>query len=360
VTTQPDATPKPRPRTRTRDRAPVGVIPDASYPSLVIRGGVGGALMGLANIVPGVSGGTMLLAAGVYPRFVNAVAELTTLRFRPRSIVALATIALAAMLAIVLLAGPMRDLVVDHRWVMYSVFIGLTLGGAPLVWKLAQPVKPSVYIGAVCGFAIMLAMALIGPPDAGDPASRNYAMLVLAGLAGASAMILPGVSGAYLLLLLGQYVPILSAVDQMKTGLLGDSDAGTGRDLALVLDAMHVVIPVGVGVLVGIVGVSNLIKWLLTRYEKPTLGVLLGLLLGAVAGLWPFRAPTEPQPGDVIKGRVLTPETTAALDRADWPMQAFTPTPAQALIALACIAAGFSATLLLGRLGRDRSTEKTS
>ena len=347
------------PRPRTRDQSPVGVVPDASYPALVVRGVIGGALMGLANLVPGISGGTMLLASGVYPRFVNAIAELTTLRFRPRSIVALGAIGCAAALAIVLLAGPIRALVIDHRWVMYSIFIGLTLGGAPLVWRLARPVNASVYIAAACGFACMLAMAFIGPPDAGDPGSRNYLMLALAGLAGASAMILPGVSGAYLLLLLGQYVPILGAIDLMKTGLLGDSDAGTGRDFALVLEAMHVVVPVGVGVVIGIVGVSNLIKWLLTRFEKPTLGALLGLLLGAVAGLWPFRAGVEPQPGDVVKGRVLTPETIAALDRADWPLQTFTPTPTQALIALALIATGFGATLLLGRLTREGTKAPT-
>ena len=89
--------------------------------------------MGLANLVPGISGGTMLLAAGVYPGFISAIAEVTTFRFRFRSLILLASVVGSAALAILLLAGSVKDLVVDHRWIMYSLFIGLTLGGVPLV-----------------------------------------------------------------------------------------------------------------------------------------------------------------------------------------------------------------------------------
>ncbi|MCP4038114.1 MAG: DUF368 domain-containing protein, partial [bacterium] len=113
--------------------------------SLVVRSAVGGVLMGLANLVPGISGGTMLLAAGVYPNFISAIAELTTLKFNKRSIILLGTIALAAALAILLLAGAMRSLVIEQRWIMYSIFIGLTLGGLPLVWRLAAPATPAVF-----------------------------------------------------------------------------------------------------------------------------------------------------------------------------------------------------------------------
>ena len=100
---------------------------------LAVRGAVGGTLMGLANLVPGISGGTMLLAAGVYPGFISGIAEVTTLRFRPRSLILLASIVGCAALGILLLAGSVKGLVQEHRWVMYSLFIGLTLGGVPLV-----------------------------------------------------------------------------------------------------------------------------------------------------------------------------------------------------------------------------------
>ena len=165
-------------------------------------------------------------------------------------------------------------------------------------------------------------------------------------------MILPGVSGGYLLLLLGQYESILGTVDQLKSGLLGNG-SGAGPDLALVLDAMHVVIPLGIGIVVGVVGVSNLLQWLLQRYEKATLGALLGLLFGAVVGLWPYQQAHPPQTGDVIKGRVVTLENAESFDADDWPVRFFEPSAGQAASSLALVGLGLAGTLLIGRLGNS-------
>jgi putative membrane protein len=318
------------------DQATLGV--------LGLRGAIGGVLMGLANLVPGISGGTMLLAAGVYPAFIRSIAELTTFRYRLRSLVLLAAVAGSAAVAILLLAGSMRSLVIEQRWLMYSIFIGLTLGGVPLVWRLARPATPGVFAGAAGAFALMGLMQLgsLGGNGAGE-ASTPF--LFLSGLAGASAMILPGVSGGYLLLLLGQYEVILAAIDTLKQGLLG------GPDLALVLQSMDVVIPVGLGVVAGVVGVSNLLRWLLSRFEKPTLGALLGLLLGAVVGLWPFQAPVAPQVGDLVRGVTVSIETLAGIDAKDWPLAHFQPTAAQAAAALALIGLGIATTALIARIG---------
>ena len=102
----------------------------------------------------------MLLAAGVYPAFISAIAELSTLRFRPRSILVLGTVTATAALAILLLAGFMRSLVIEQRWVMYSLFIGLTLGGVPLVWRLARPATAGVFVAAAVSLALMALMWL--------------------------------------------------------------------------------------------------------------------------------------------------------------------------------------------------------
>ncbi|MDJ0766967.1 MAG: DUF368 domain-containing protein, partial [Myxococcota bacterium] len=93
-------------------------------PLLTIRSTIGGVLMGLANLVPGISGGTMLLAAGIYPNFIESIAQVTTFKFRMRSLVTLGCVVVSAAVAIVLLAGTIKELVVDQRWIMYSVFIG--------------------------------------------------------------------------------------------------------------------------------------------------------------------------------------------------------------------------------------------
>lgn len=349
---------------------PTDQTPAISIPLLATRGGVGGVLMGLANLVPGISGGTMLLAAGVYPRFIAAIGELTTLRFRRESLIVLGSVVVAALAAIVLLAGPVKELVVHHRWVMYSLFIGLTLGGLPVVWRLvtAEGRRPdvSLWAGAVAGFLGMAALAVFQSAGGASDVHRDgFMFLLIAGIAGASAMILPGVSGGYLLLVLGVYVPILAGVDAFKDGL-------KGMDIPVVIDVgLKVVLPVGLGVVVGIVGVSNLLRWLLARFELATLGVLLGLLLGAVVGLWPFQQSVAPEEGATVKGREVTaataddgPEaaeagyvfvdTREAVEAEDWPTSYFTPSGGHLGGAAGLIVAGVLATLAVDRLGREK------
>lgn len=324
--------------------------PSVPMPILAARGVVGGILMGLANLVPGISGGTMLLAAGIYPRFIQAIADLSTFRFRLPSLVVLGSVVIAAAAGILLLAGGIKDLVVHQRWIMYSLFIGLTLGGLPVVWRMARPATPALWWGAVAGFVAMAALALAQQAGAGAAGGggSSFAMMFLAGLAGASAMILPGVSGGYLLLVLGTYVPILSGIDLFKEAL-------KARDVAAAMDpAMSVMLPVGLGVVAGVVGVSNLLKWLLANHEKATLGVLLGLLLGAVVGLWPFQAGVEPTLGEtIIKGQVVTAENLAEFDLEDYPVAYFSPNGGQVAGALGLILLGIGVTTLVARFGGE-------
>jgi len=323
---------------------------EAPIVSLMARGVVGGVLMGLANLVPGISGGTMLLAAGVYPAFVNAVAELATFRFRSRSIALLAAIVVAAATAVLLLAGVVKNLVVDHRWVMYSLFIGLTLGGVPVVKRLARPMTPAVYGGALVGFVAMAALALAQQSGAATTSAAQPGILMfgLAGLAGASAMILPGVSGGYLLLVLGMYVPILSGIDAFKEAL-------RARDVGAAMSpALGVVLPVGIGVVLGVVVVASALRWLLAHREKSTLGVLLGLLVGAVVGLWPFQRAVTPVIGEtIVKGQVVTAENLTTFDNEDYPTERFTPSTGQVAGAVVLVLAGAATTLLIARFGRE-------
>ena len=304
--------------------------------------------MGWANLVPGLSGGTMLLAAGVYPRFIGAIAEVTTGRFRGKTLCFLSALGGAAALAILLLAGAVKGLVIDYRWVTFSLFIGLTLGGVPVVWRLLRPATAAAAAGCAAGLLLMALTTFLqpGPAEAGV-GERAYLMLFLAGAGGASAMILPGISGGYILLVLGQYLTILGAVDRAGTALT----AATGPRWDLLAATWSVFVPVGVGMAVGIVIVSNLIKILLERYRKATLGVLMGLLLGAVLGLWPFQRGTAPQAGQVIGGVVMTPERIASLDPKDYPLARFTPTGGQWWAATGLIAGGFLLTQAVALVG---------
>lgn len=245
-------------------------------PARLIQTAIGGVLMGVANLIPGVSGGTMILAMGLYEEFIDSVADVTALRLSARRIVFLGVLGTCAAGAVVVLSSVILYLLFAYSSLMFALFIGLTLGGTPTLLKMIGRITGPVVMATVAGIAVMVLIALAGR---GAEVPRNTGMDLVSGVVGSTTMVLPGISGSYMLLVLNQYDRVIGAVDDLRQ-----------QDWA----ALWVVVPVGIGAVVGIVGLSNLLKFLLHRYEKVTLGFLLGMLLGSVLGLWPFgRPPTE-------------------------------------------------------------------
>lgn len=324
---------------------------------LLVRAAVGGVMMGLANLVPGISGGTMLVAVGIYTRFIDAISSVTRLKLTRPTILLLGTVVLFAGIAIAGCSGLIAALLETHRWAMYSLFIGLTWGGAPLIWRMIRESKANtgkvfdtpVSTGLIVGMVVMAGLAALQLRGAeGGGGSDSIVMLALGGVAGASAMILPGVSGAYLLLLLGLYDTIVNAI---KDSVSAAKDA----NLDALFDQLSIVVPVGVGVVVGIAVVANVLRFVLHRYERATLGVLLGLLIAAPAGLYPFREGIPPEVGDVIKGQTIaTAEEAAEVKPKDWPQRTFTPTGTHLGGSLGLIVVGLGVTLAIDRLGRKK------
>ncbi len=317
------------------------------------RAALGGALMGLANLVPGISGGTMLVATGVYTRFIDAISDVTRFRWTVPTLALLAIVVGSALVAIVGLSSLISAALEHYRWGMYALFIGLTLGGAPVLVRMIRPFRASAWIGVAIGALAMIGLVLLqGSSDASASAGSGWAMLLLAGAAGASAMILPGVSGAYLLLLLGQYRPIIESIRAFK-------DALTSGDTSGAIEQLGVLVPVGIGVVVGVVAVSNILRVVLHRWEKATLGVLLGLLLAAPLGLYPFKQGVQPQIGDEIRGEIVTEDTLDDIDPKDWPEQRFTPSAGQIAGSVGLVVLGFGATLGVSRLGRGKDDQSS-
>lgn len=308
--------------------------------------------MGLANLVPGISGGTMLVAAGVYRRFIEAISDLSRLRLRAAPLFTVGIVACSAGCSIALFATLVSEALLEFRWAMYALFIGLTLGGVPILWKVLRPANAAAWIGAVAGAGGMIAVTWLQSGEVAADGRSGGWMLFVGGAAGAAAMILPGVSGAYLLLLLGQYRPILEAIR-------GAASSAASGDLGGAFDAGLFLLPVAVGVVLGLVAVSNLLRWLLRRFEKATLGVLLGLLIGAPAGLYPFKEGVPPRAGETFRGEVLDEAAAAKLleKPKDWPERSFSPSFGQIGGAAGLAAAGFMATLAVARLGRSRGSE---
>jgi putative membrane protein len=211
---------------------------------------------------------------------------------------------------------------------------------------MARPATNPFWAGIVVGLLVMVALAWLQISGASSGTSREgVPMMFIAGVAGASAMILPGVSGGYLLLVLGVYVPVLSAIDALKEALrAGNLESASDPVLGVVL-------PVGVGVAIGILLISNLIKIVLERFEQPTLGALMGLLVGAVFGLWPFQEGVAPKVGEMFKGQVLTAERLANLSPDKYPTEFYAPTFTDVMMAVGLIGVGYMITTLVARVG---------
>lgn len=306
--------------------------------------------MGVANIVPGISGGGMLLLVGMYTRFIAAIADVVQFRWSLRAFLTIASIGAGAATSIMLLAGPVKWLIINHRWETFSVFIGMRLGAVPMVWKLARPATTSTWVGMLAGLLVTGALATFiysggGISSAGLP---PWAMFFIGGTVGASATILPGMDGSYILMVLDQYVPILAAVDRFK-------DALTSADFPAAFSAFLTLLPVALGVAIGLGLVSVLLRRCMTRFPKATFGTLLGIVLGAFIGLYPFADYVPPQPGDVVNGVTLTAEAAAAIPAEDWPQRFFLPSIPQLLGSLALVALGLGAALLLSKLEPEDS-----
>lgn len=309
---------------------------------------IGGTLMGLANLVPGISGGTMLLASGIYTRFIDAIADVTRLRFRRDSLLLLVAVITAAAVAVVAFSTPIKYAVVHYRWAMYALFLGMTFGGVPVIWPLARPFSPALGAGAVVGAAVIASMVLL--PQGSEEAS-GFAIMFLAGIAGASAMILPGISGSTLLVVMGAYVPLLSGI----TAVVAALKAG---DISGAMDpALSVILPVGAGVLVGIPLTSHLFKWAIHNFSRVTFGALLGFLVGTVVPLWPFQKGVAPRVGELFKGQVVTAESLLEIAPEKYPTAYFTPGLVEVAGALVLLMVGFALTMLVARVGRERGPE---
>jgi len=258
--------------------------PAAAKAPGLLRTAAAGVLMGIANLIPGVSGGTMILAMGVYEEFIESVADVTALRFSWRRVVFLLVIGGCAAGSILLLAGVILYLLFRHASAMYALFIGLTLGGAPLLASMLRPIRADVVLATVVGLGLMVGVVLL---KEGGRLPHNVGMDFVNGVVGSTTMVLPGISGSYMLLVMDQYERVVGAVDDLKGSLWPVNGGLLGASLAIL-------VPVGIGAVLGIVGLSNLLKYLLHRYHRVTVGVLLGILLGSVLGLWPFgRTPSE-------------------------------------------------------------------
>lgn len=236
-----------------------------------------GVVIGVANIIPGVSGGTMMVSMGIYDTLIHCITHLFS-EFK-KSVKTLLPYGIGMVVGIVALASLLDFLFANYPLPTSTAFIGLILGGLGIILGKIDRKK----LNAGCGilfvlfFALIVVMGLTG--ETVNPESLNLnvgmmVMLLVVGVIASATMIIPGVSGSMVLMLLGYYTPILNAVNNLK-------DAVFAFDIAAMINPVLTLAPFGIGVVVGIFGVAKLIEWLLDRFPNYTYCAVLGLVVSS-------------------------------------------------------------------------------
>ena len=284
---------------------------------------VRGFCMGAADTVPGVSGGTVALILGHYKRLVTSISSFDADFLRKilgRDIKGAAehidfrflfALGIGIATGIVTLAGLMHWLLDHKQPETYAVFFGLIVASIWVVRVYVDRWSPSRIAACLVGVAIALTISFL--PMANGNTSLPF-LFVSASIA-ICAMILPGISGAFVLLLLGVYHPV--------TGMIKDAAKGNFTS--------ETILQIGVfacGCAFGLLAFSRLLRVMLERHQGMTMATLIGLMIGSIAKLWPLQQPTPETAGLESKFRQMQ-----YVGIGDWP------TSIVALIALALVAA---------------------
>lgn len=231
--------------------------------------GIKGLVMSISQLIPGVSGSTIAIILGVYDRLIHAINNLTK-NVREHAKL-LGAVCIGAVIGIVLFAQAIGWMIDRYPVLLGLLFIGVILGGAPLMYKKAgeRPIRPVHWLYFVVGVALVILMSLEVKSD--SPAITeltlvNAVLLFLAGIIFAVALILPGISGSFMLLVLGLYNTLIEAASDMNLMILA---------------------PIGLGAVVGTFLTARVIEWMLTRFPQATYLLIFGFVLGSIFGIFP-------------------------------------------------------------------------
>ncbi len=237
-----------------------------------------GVVIGLANIIPGVSGGTMMVAMGIYDKLIHCITHL--FKELKKSILFLIPIVIG--MGIALVGG---SFTIDKLFELFPLqtslcFVGLVVGGLPAMWKNVKgnKIKPGHMIAFVAFFAVVVIMAFMGEANgsAADLSFNvvNVVKLFVIGVVAAATMVIPGVSGSMVLLLLGYYNPIISTISDFFSAL-------KDFDIDGLIKGFGILFPFGIGVLVGIFAIAKLIEIIFAKFPLYAYWAIIGLIVAS-------------------------------------------------------------------------------
>jgi putative membrane protein len=236
--------------------------------------------MGASDVVPGVSGGTIAFISGIYEELIDSIKsiDITAVRYLFRLKLAkfwshingwfLTAVFSGVLISVFSLAHLLQYLLIHYPSLVWSFFFGLVIASAIMVLGDIRKWSLSVVISTLAGTVIAWWITSASPATT---TSASW-FVFLSGALAICAMILPGISGSFILLLLGKYQYILGAVSELRFGVL----------LIFVM-----------GAVVGLISFSNFLSWLLKNYRFPAVGLLAGFMIGSLNKIWPWKVTLE-------------------------------------------------------------------
>ena len=239
-----------------------------------------GIAMGAADVIPGVSGGTIAFISGIYEELLNSIksVNLHSLKLLLSGRFAdfwkaingafLLSLCTGIAISIISLAKGLKFLLDHYPILVWSFFFGLVVASAIYVAKTITKWSPATILSGIVGIIIAYSITIITPAEA----NTTYWFIFLSGAIAICAMILPGISGSFILVLMGMYKFILESVSEFK--------------IAVILTFMS-------GAAIGIVSFSNVLSWLLKKYHNLTISMLSGFMIGSLNKVWPWKEVVE-------------------------------------------------------------------
>ncbi len=246
--------------------------------------------MGAADVVPGVSGGTIAFISGIYQELIDSVNKVDLsffsswkkngLKIAWQQINGSFLLALVTgiIISILSLSKVITHLLATQPILVWSFFFGLVIASIYFVGKQITDRKFSTILFFMTGTIISYYITVVEPVASPD----SYFYLFISGFIAIIAMILPGISGAFILVLMGSYAIVIGTINQFREGLMA-------FDIDLIYKSVFKLITFGVGAILGIKLFSKVLNWMFDNYRNATMAVLTGFMLGSLNKVWPWK-----------------------------------------------------------------------
>lgn len=238
-----------------------------------------GMVIGIANVIPGVSGGTLMVSMGIYDKLILVLTHF--IKHMKEAIALLVPIAIGMLLSIAIFAKIFSEILFPNFPLQTNLFfIGLIIGGIPVIYKKVKgnTIRLPQIIAFVLLFVVVVGFSLVGEGGGSSAditfSAGNVLKLFGVGIIAAATMVIPGVSGSMIMMILGYYNTIIDTVNAFINAL-------KSFDIPAMLDTFVVLIPFGIGVVAGAVAVAKLIEFMLNKFPLVTYWAIIGLIVAS-------------------------------------------------------------------------------